>query len=166
MTPERQAERAQRLAAVRERIAAACDAAGRNPADVQLLAVTKTTPASDVAMLLDLGQVAFGENRVQEAEAKVGEVAALRPAADPHWHVIGSLQRNKARAVAHWAHRIESVDSARLADALDLAVRRELETGGRPGPLPVLLQFSVDGDPRRGGVARDGLDRLAEHVAT
>src|SRR6201991_4432483 len=117
MTPERQAERAQRLAAVRERIAAACDAAGRNPADVQLLAVTKTTPASDVAMLLDLGQVAFGENRVQEAEAKVGEVAALRPAADPHWHVIGSLQRNKARAVAHWAHRIESVDSARLPGA-------------------------------------------------
>jgi PLP dependent protein len=161
----RRAELARRLAAVRERVAAACDAAGRDPAQVQLLAVTKTVPAADVAMLLDLGQNAFGENRIQEADAKVAEVAALRPAADPHWHVIGSVQRNKARTVARWAHRVESVDSTRLADALDAAVRRELGTGGRSGPLPVLLQFSVDGDPKRGGVPLDGLDRLAEHVA-
>jgi PLP dependent protein len=166
ISPERRAELARRLAAVRERIAAACDAAGRDPAEVQLIAVTKTVSAADVAALLDLGQTAFGENRVQEAEAKVREVAALRPAADPHWHLIGSLQRNKARAVARWAYRVESVESTRLADALDTAVRRQQETGGRTGPLPVLLQFSVDGDPRRGGVPREALDRLAEHVAS
>lgn len=166
MNPERRAELARRLAAVRERIAAACDAAGRDPAGVQLVAVTKTVPAADVAALLDLGQDVFGENRVQEAEAKVREVAALRPDADPRWYFIGSLQRNKAKAVARWAHRVESVDSIRLADALDAAVRREQQTGGRTGPLPVLLQYSVDGDPRRGGVPREGLERLAEHVAT
>jgi hypothetical protein len=60
---------------------------------------------------------------------------------------------------------VESVDSARLADALDAAARRERETGGRTDRLPILLQYSVDGDPLRGGVPREGLFRLAEHVA-
>jgi PLP dependent protein len=166
MSSERRDELARRLAAVQERIAAACAAAGRDPAEVGLLAVTKTVPAEDVAVLLDLGLTAFGENRVQEAEAKVAAVAALRPDAEPRWHLVGSLQRNKARSVVRWAARVESVDSTRLADALDLAVRREQEAGGRTSRLPVLLQFSVDGDSRRGGVARDGLGPLAEHVST
>ncbi|OLT22305.1 YggS family pyridoxal phosphate enzyme [Pseudonocardia sp. CNS-139] len=163
---DRRAELEKRLAAVRERIAAACVAAGREPDEVQLLAVTKTVPPADVALLLDLGLAAFGENRVQEATAKVAEVARLRPAAAPRWHLIGSLQRNKAAEAARWAHRVESVDSERLADALDRAVRREQETGGRVTPLPVLLQFSVDGDPRRGGVPRNALLPLAEHVSS
>ena len=168
-TPERVAELAERLAAVRERIAAACRAAGRDPGEVALLAVTKTAPASDVAALLDLGQTAFGENRVQEAGVKVAEVAGLRsglgPDARPRWHLIGGLQRNKARAAARWADRVESIDSIRLATSLDDAARRLLDTGERAGPLPVLLQFSVDGDPRRGGVAESDLLSLAEHVA-
>ena len=163
---DRREELARRLDAVRKRIDAACVAAGRDPASVELLAITKTIPPEDVATLLDLGLTAFGENRVQEAEAKVAAVAALRPDADPRWHLVGTLQRNKARSVVRWAHRVESVDSIRLADALDAAVRREQETGGRTDQLPVLLQYSVDGDPRRGGVARDGLGRLAEHVAS
>jgi hypothetical protein len=163
---DRREELAQRLAAVRERIEAACAAAGRDPASVELLAVTKTVPAEDVATLLDLGLTAFAENRVQEAEAKVAAVAALRPQARPRWHLVGSLQRNKARSVVRWADRVESVDSIRLADALDAAVRRERETGGRTDRLPILLQYSVDGDPLRGGVPREGLFPLAEHVAT
>jgi PLP dependent protein len=163
---DRREELARRLDAVRKRIDAACVAAGRDPASVELLAITKTIPPEDVATLLDLGLTAFGENRVQEAEAKVAAVAALRPDADPRWHLVGTLQRNKARSVVRWAHRVESVDSIRLADALDAAVRREQETGWRTDRLPVLLQYSVDGDPRRGGVARAGLGRLAEHVAS
>lgn len=163
---ERRDELARRIVAVRERIAAACAAAGRDPASVGLLAVTKTVPAEDVATLLDLGLTAFGENRVQEAGAKVADVAALRPDAAPRWHFVGGLQRNKARAVVRWADQVESVDSMRLASALDAAARRELETGGRTDRLPVLLQYSVDGDPRRGGVARAGLLPLAEHVAS
>lgn len=161
----RSEELARRLAGVRERIDAACAAAGRPQGSVDLLAVTKTVPAADVATLLDLGLTAFGENRVQEAGRKVDEVAALRPAARPRWHVVGGLQRNKARAAVRWADRVESVDSTRLADALDLAVRRALDTGERAGALPVLLQMSVDGDPERGGVPRDQLGPLAEHVA-
>jgi PLP dependent protein len=163
---ERCHELARRLQAVRERIDAACVAAGRTPGDVSLLAVTKTVPATDVAALLDLGLTTFGENRVQEAEAKVAAVAELCPAAAPRWHFVGGLQRNKAKAVARWADRVESVDSQRLTDALDVAVRRELDTGGRIGPLSVLVQYSVDGDPQRGGVPRDGLGPLAERVAS
>ena len=165
MVEDRAAELARRLAALRERIAAACAAAGRDPGSVTLLAVTKTVPAADVALLLDLGLTAFGENRVQEAAAKVAEVAGLRPDAAPRWHFVGGLQRNKARAVVRWADRVESVDSVRLADALDAAVRREQDGGGRAGPLPVLLQYSVDGDPDRGGVPAAGLLALADHVA-
>jgi pyridoxal phosphate enzyme (YggS family) len=163
---ERSAELARRLAAVRARIDDACTTAGRAPGEVALLAVTKTVPAADVARLLDLGLTDFGENRVQEAAAKVDEVAALRPAGGrgARWHVVGGLQRNKARAVVRWAERVESVDSIRLADALDDAVRRAVDAGDRPGPLSVLLQLSVDGDPRRGGVPSDGLGPLAEHV--
>lgn len=163
--PGRREELAGRLSALRERIAAACVAAGRDPASVDLLAVTKTVPAEDVAALLDLGLTAFAENRVQEAEKKVAAVAALRPDGHPRWHLIGTLQRNKARSVVRWADRVESVDSTRLADALDAAARRDEETGGRTDRLPILLQYSVDGDPLRGGVPRAGLIRLAEHVA-
>lgn len=164
MSAGRAADLAHRLAAVRERIATACRAAGRDPAEVALLAVTKTVPAADVAVLLDLGLTAFGENRVQEAGAKVAEVARLRPDAAPRWHLVGGLQRNKARSAAGWADRVESLDSPRLADALDHAVRRLLDTGGRAATLPVLVQYSVDGDPHRGGVPRDELLPLAEHV--
>ena len=162
---ERRAELEGRLAAVRERIAAACAAAGRDPDQVELMAVTKTVPAADVAMLLDLGLTLFGENRAQEAGAKVAEVAALRPDAHPRWHFIGGLQRNKARVVVAWAGRVESVDSVRLADALDRAAAHARDEGLRTGPLPVLLQYSVDGDPDRGGVPSDGLMALADHVA-
>ena len=169
MGEERRAELAGRLAAVRERIAAACAAAGREPDRVELMAVTKTVPATDVAILLDLGVTLFGENRAQEAGAKVAEVAALRPDATgeraPRWHFVGGLQRNKARAVVGWAARVESVDSPRLADALDRAAAHACDEGRRSGPLPVLLQYSVDGDPARGGVPADGLLPLADHVA-
>lgn len=161
----RREELGRRLDAVRARLDAACRAAGRDPGEVGLLAVTKTVAAADVAVLLDLGLTAFGENRVQEAGDKVVEVAALRPEATPRWHLVGTLQRNKARAVAGWADRVESVDSVRLADALDAAVRRAVDGGARAGRLPVLLQYSVDGDPKRGGVSVDGLLPLARYVA-
>jgi PLP dependent protein len=161
----RRAELASRLAAVRQRIADACAAAGRSADEVALMAVTKTVAAADVAALLDLGLDLLGENRVQEATRKVEAVADLRPEARPRWHLIGGLQRNKVRAVARWAEQVESVDSVRLADALDVAVRRTVDTGGRESSLSVLVQYSVDGDPQRSGVPRSDLLRLAEHVA-
>jgi len=154
------------LRAVRERLDRACAAAGRAPESVELLAVTKNFPATDVAHLVDLGCTAFGEAREQEAAPKVAETARLRPHVHPRWHVVGRLQRNKARSVARWAHRVESVDSERLLSALDNAAAK----AGRDRPLEVLIQVSVDGDPGRGGCPQEGLDRMlqlaaaAEHV--
>ena len=125
----------QALTAVRERIATACAAAGRAPEDVRLVAVTKTFPATDAALLTDLGMLDLGENREQEAAAKAAELRELRPDADVRWHMVGRLQRNKARSVARWAAEIQSVDSARLAHALDRAVAAARAEGERAGPL-------------------------------
>lgn len=155
---DRAAEIAANLADVRERIDAACRNAGRNPADVRLLAVTKTFPASDAAILADLGVLDLAENRDQEAGEKFDQLNELRPDAKPRWHMVGRLQRNKVRSVVRWADEVQSVDSTRLADALAKAAR------DRPEPLDVLLQASIDGDPARGGCPLGDLDYLADHV--
>ncbi|MGH3763528.1 YggS family pyridoxal phosphate-dependent enzyme [Actinophytocola sp.] len=153
------------LAAVRERIAAACVRAGRAPEEVRLVAVTKTFPATDAALLTDLGMLDLGENREQEAAAKAAELRELRPDAPVRWHMVGRLQRNKARSVARWAAEIQSVDSVRLARALDRAAAGAEVAGERAGPLDVLVQASIDGDPARGGCPLDGLAELADEVA-
>ncbi|SDH78138.1 hypothetical protein SAMN05192558_10522 [Actinokineospora alba] len=155
---DRAAEIAANLADVRERIDAACRNAGRNPSDVRLLAVTKTFPATDAAILADLGVLDLAENRDQEAGSKFDQLRELRPAAKPRWHMVGRLQRNKMRSVVRWADEVQSVDSTRLADALAKAAQ------DRPEPLDVLLQASIDGDPARGGCPLGDLDYLADHV--
>jgi pyridoxal phosphate enzyme (YggS family) len=149
------------LAGLLERIDAACRAAGRDPAQVRLLPVTKFFPASDVATLYRLGRREFGESREQEASAKVAELTHLP---DVDWHMIGRLQRNKAKAVARWAHTVHSVDSARLVTALDAGVRAALDAGHRETPLRVLLQVSLDRNPARGGVLPSDLPAVADRV--
>lgn len=153
------------LATVRERIAVACGAAGREPSDVRLLAVTKTFPAADVALLVDLGLVEFGESRDQEAAPKTAELADLRPGVSVRWEMVGRVQRNKARSVVRWADQVQSVDSPRLADALAGAASSARDTGERSTHLDVLLQVSLDGDPTRGGCLPADVDALAERVA-
>lgn len=153
------------LDAVHQRLRRACAEAGRAEDAVQLLAVTKNFPAADVAHLVDLGCTAFGEAREQEATPKVAELRALRPHSHPRWHVLGRLQRNKARQVARWAHRVESVDSERLLTALGRAAGKSLEEGERSTPLEVLIQVSLDDDPTRGGCARSVLDALTDIAA-
>lgn len=169
MTPAeadpRATEIAQALAGVRARMGAACAAAGRDPADVRLLAVTKTFPATDVVHLVDLGCTELAEAREQEAGAKVAEVARLRPAAAPRWTLLGRLQRNKTRAVCRWASAVQSVDSPRLLDALSRATGNALAAGERTDPLDVLLQLSLDSDPARGGCPEADIDALAERAA-
>jgi pyridoxal phosphate enzyme (YggS family) len=169
----RRAQLSEALDAVHERINRACAAAARSVDEVELLAVTKGHPAGDVALLADLGQSRFAESKVQEAGAKIAEVGALRPVAGLRWHLVGRLQTNKARAVARWASRVESVDSERLVDALDAAVRRDGDLGSDGsvdhdawpgGRLPVLLQVSIDGDPARGGATAEQLPRLADRI--
>lgn len=160
----RRAELAASLSAVRDRIDAACRAAGREPGSVELLAVTKTFPASDAALLADLGVTDLAENREQEARGKVAEFAALRPEADVRWHMVGQLQRNKARAVARWADVVESVDSERLAESLRRAAGNALDAGERSAPLDVLIQVGLDEQQGRGGCSPEDVPRLAEMI--
>lgn len=162
---ERRDELAAAVVQVRDRIVAACVAAGRDPTGVRLLAVTKTFPAADVALLADLGLRDVAEARDQEAVLKVAEVTALAPAVPVRWHMVGRLQRNKARSVARWAMQVQSVDSARLVDALDRAARAAQQAGERDGALGVLVQVSLDGDPVRGGCPLPELEALADRVA-
>ena len=142
------------LRAVRARIAAACQAAGRSPADVTLIAITKTRPASDIRLLSELGVTDVGENRAQEAAAKAAECAALGLRLT--WHFVGQLQVNKAASVASYADVIHSVDRLRLVSALG----SRAAAAGRC--ITCLVQVSLDGDPDRGGVAADQIGQIAE----
>ena len=142
------------LAEVRQRIDTACAAAGRPAGSVTLVAVTKTWPAADAAVLRDLGVTDLAENRDQEARDKARDVTGVR------WHFVGSVQTNKARSVASYADVVESVDRATLVDALSAGALR----AGRE--VDVLLQVSLDGDPARGGAVPAQLPALAAQAAT
>ncbi|HET6209920.1 MAG TPA: YggS family pyridoxal phosphate-dependent enzyme [Jatrophihabitans sp.] len=157
----RQAELRQNLAAVRDRIEQACAVAGRQPADLTLIAVTKFFPVTDAIALARCGVTDLGENRDQEASAKAAAFAEQAPAGTPpvRWHFIGRLQTNKARSVVGYADLVHSVDRPELADALAHAA----EQAGRR--LPVLVQMSLDADPDRGGSTSSRLLELADRVA-
>jgi pyridoxal phosphate enzyme (YggS family) len=157
----RQAEVVAALATVRGRIRDACAAAGRDPAGVTMVAITKTFPAGDVAVLSRLGVRDVGESRDQEARAKRDEVAALlgEAARRLRWHFVGRVQSRKARSVAGYAAAVHSVDRAELVPLLAKA-----RTGDRP-PLEVFVQVSLDGDPSRGGALEQDVAQIADAVA-
>jgi pyridoxal phosphate enzyme (YggS family) len=151
----------------------AAEAAGRNVGEIELLPITKFFPATDVAILSRLGCRSVGESREQEAAAKVAELTRLAGASGPsdsrelHWHMVGQIQRKKARSLARWAHTAHSVDSAQLVTALERAVTATLAEGGRQHPLSVYVQVSLDGDVSRGGVditAPGPLDEVCAQV--
>ncbi len=154
----RATEVAASLAAVQARIGAACRAAGRDPAGVTLIAVTKTFPASDVRLLAGLGVRDVGENRDQEAAPKAAACAAVSPSLT--WHFVGQLQTNKAASVVRYARVVQSVDRLRLARALGTAARRAGRT------VRCLVQVSLDGDPQRGGVPAAHVLAVADAVAS
>ncbi|GAA4261632.1 YggS family pyridoxal phosphate-dependent enzyme [Dietzia aurantiaca] len=166
MTDPRTEELASRLAATRERLDAALAAAGRTD-EVDLVVVTKFHPVDDVIRLARLGVRDVGENRVQEAAAKVADLAAADAglASSVRWNMVGNIQSNKATAVAGWADRVHSVHSAKVAGGLDRGRARLADERDDVPPLPVLLQLSLDGDTSRGGVSREDLPALADHVA-
>jgi len=149
-----------RLAQVRARIGAACDLAGRDPAEITLIAVSKGVATRQVTDVLDLGVLDIGENKVQEAVAKAAEISATTAGETPRWHFIGQLQRNKARAVAGFAAMVHSVDRPALVTALDRAAEQHSRT------LDVLLQIDLDPDPdpARGGVRPADLAALVDAV--
>jgi pyridoxal phosphate enzyme (YggS family) len=147
-------EIAANLAGVRDRITAAAKAAGRDPAELTLVAITKTFPVEDARRLLGLGVTELGENRDQDARVKAREVPGAR------WHFVGRLQRNKAGSVASYAAVVHSLDRPELVRALANGVRR----AGRDA-IDVLVQVSLDDDPDRGGAPAGEVVALADAAA-
>ncbi|WP_089166264.1 YggS family pyridoxal phosphate-dependent enzyme [Caballeronia sordidicola] len=148
---------ARHLEEVRQRIAKAAADASRDASSVALLAVSKTFPAADVRAAFDAGQRAFGENYVQEAVAKVGELADLR--SEIEWHFIGPLQSNKTKVVAENFDWVHSVDRLKIAERL---------SDQRPdgmARLNVCLQINVSGEDSKSGVAPDDALALAHQIA-
>ncbi|WP_022661994.1 YggS family pyridoxal phosphate-dependent enzyme [Paucidesulfovibrio longus] len=154
MTTDRERILADNLAAVREDIAAAARAAGRDPADVRLVAVSKHHPAEDVAALHRAGQRVFGENYVQEACAKQDALADL----DLEWHFIGGLQSNKAKFVAGRFAVVHSVDSIKLARVLHKKAG-ELNTVQR-----AMLQVNLCCEDQKCGILEEDVDALLEEA--
>lgn len=149
----RREELAAGLAALEQRVAAACAAAGRDRAEVRVVAVSKTWPVEDLALLVELGVTDLGENKDQEAAAKAARLPGVR------WHFLGQLQTNKARSVATYATAVHSLDRPRLADALSAGAVRAGRT------VEVLVQVSLDGRPDRGGALPADVPALADHAA-
>jgi pyridoxal phosphate enzyme (YggS family) len=139
---------------VLERIAAACARVGRDSGSVALVAVSKTVPASRLRAAVAARLTTFGENRVQEAEAKVADVPGAT------WHLVGPLQSNKAKRALATFEVLESVDSLELAVRLD-RLAAEVRPGGR---VPVFLQVNVDRDPAKAGFEPASLEATAAAI--
>lgn len=145
----------QQLQAVHARIAAACHAAGRDPASVQLLAVSKTFGPEAVRAAYAAGQIAFGENYIQEAVDKMAALTDL----PLQWHCIGPIQSNKTRLVAEHFAWAQTLDRLKIAQRLS-----EQRPAARP-PLQVCIQVNVDGGASKSGVAPEDAPALARAVA-
>jgi hypothetical protein len=148
---------ATRLAAVQSRIREAARRAGRDPAEVRLVGVSKTKPADEVIAAVRAGLHDVGENYVKEAIAKIAEVRAALEAEGlplPRWHFIGHLQRTQARHVARVFDQVETVDSEPLGVELDKRARAADRV------LEVLLQVNLDDEAAKGGVAPEALPAL------
>lgn len=140
-----------RLTGVRDRIARAAGRAGRDPASIRLVAVSKTFPSDHIRALADTGQLDFGENKVQEGLAKIERTADL----GLRWHLIGYLQSNKAKHAPRF-HVIHSIDGASLLRKVDAAAT----AAGRT--VDVLLQIDLAREPTKHGVSPDGLTPILE----
>ena len=135
---------ASNLAAIRLRIEAACQRAGRESSSVALMAVSKGHPASAVCELVGLGQTLFGESKVQEAKVKIGACPGIA-----RWEMVGHLQTNKAKDAVRMFSMIQSVDSLRLAQELNAAADKAAKT------MPILLEVNVAGESSKFGYAPD-----------
>ncbi|MCJ7655401.1 MAG: YggS family pyridoxal phosphate-dependent enzyme [Dehalococcoidia bacterium] len=138
---------------VHRRIAQACERSHRSPGEITLVVVTKEVGISEIRAAFDCGIRDFGENRVQEAEDKIGQLSDLKP--EVAWHMVGHLQSNKARTAVELFDIIHSVDSVKLAEILS---RRAEKT------FPVLLQVNVSGEATKGGFAVSEVGVAVEEI--
>ncbi|MCX6009145.1 MAG: YggS family pyridoxal phosphate-dependent enzyme [Chloroflexi bacterium] len=134
-------------------IARACERSNRSPGEITLVAVTKVVGISAIRAAFDCGLRDFGENRVQEAEGKIGQLSDLKP--DVTWHMVGHLQSNKAKTALELFDIIHSVDSIKLAENLSRRVEKT---------LPVLLQVNVSGEATKSGFAVNEVGAAVEGV--
>ena len=144
-------------AAVLERIAAACERVGRDPATVQLVAVSKTVEPERLVAAVEAGLTTLAENRVQEGEAKV----PLVPGAT--WHLVGPLQSNKTKRALETFDVIQTVDSIALAERLN-RLTGEARDASQVTRYPVLVQVNVDDDPSKAGFAPQALAEAMPHI--
>lgn len=142
------------LNAVGERIVTCCNNCDRNPAEITLLAVSKTRPAQDLRFAYEAGQRHFGENYLQEALEKQDALSDL----DIHWHFIGPLQSNKSRAVAERFQWMHTVDRLKIAQRLSSQRPKDL------APLNICLQVNIDGEQSKSGIAVQNLVAMAREV--
>ena len=131
------------IGAIHERMEAAARKSGRDPKEIELMAVSKTHPAESIREAFGAGMRIFGENRVQEFSGKAGAVADLEGAA---WHLIGHLQTNKAAKAVELFGAVDSIDSLKLAEKLDAAAR------GSGKKLRVLIEVNIAGESAKNGV--------------
>ena len=146
---------AENLERVRERVARAVKRAGRRTEEITIVAVSKTFPPEAICAAYDAGLRHFGENRVQEFEAKQPKLADL----DATWHFIGHLQSNKAHRAANLFDRVDSVDSLALGKKLDSAAAAENKR------LPILIEVHLGGEQSKSGVAEAELFALGERLS-
>ena len=144
---DRKAEITRNLQEVKERINAAAKSVNRDPAEINLIVVTKTFPISDIEILRELGESNFGENRDQEAGPKAELISAT-------WHFQGQIQSNKIKSICQWADVVHSISNE----------KEILKFGQSPRKHQVFLQVSLDGQEGRGGASPAGLSQLADLV--
>ncbi|HEY6293738.1 MAG TPA: YggS family pyridoxal phosphate-dependent enzyme [Terriglobia bacterium] len=147
---------AENIARVQERLASACERAGRHPEDVRLVAVTKTVPPERIREAYTSGLRDFGENRVQEAASKRGALADLAIT----WHLIGHLQSNKAKSARELFQWVHSVDSFRVAERL----HRASAGADGSGLLEVLIEANLGGEATKSGIAESAALELAGQI--
>ena len=152
---------ADNLRAVRERVAAACQRASRSPDEVTIVGVSKMFTAAMVAEACRAGLADVGENRVQEAAAKIPAVQAL--GGRPRWHLVGHLQTNKVKTALGLFDIIQSVDSLRLAELMSRHAERPPVR--QPGPASVLLEVNVAGEATKFGFTPDETERALGQIA-
>jgi len=146
------------LKRIEGRIAEACRRSKRDPARVRLIAVTKSAPLEVIRHLVELGVRDLGENRVQEAAAKIPELDAIAGEHQVQWHLIGHLQSNKARRAVELFDVVQSIDSLKLAERLDNIA------GEFDQRLPAFIEVNLGGEESKSGVAPDQVLRLCEQV--
>ncbi len=144
---------AENLSLIRRRIAAACAKSNRNPLEIKLVAVSKNKPVEMVLEAIEAGITCFGENRVQEAQAKIPQIKA-----SVEWHLVGNLQTNKVKRAIELFSMIQSVDSLHLAEEIERRCEQKNIS------IPVLVEVNTSGEPTKHGVQPDGLSDLIKAI--